>query len=90
MKNRSNKVVLKLTPIDPEKRFKQRVVDPLDVIAVRNQETNLWHMRFNAPAATPMNLQVQFTNFNRLIDFVSEHYSKRNLKIEEMIDEGTK
>lgn len=89
MKNRSNKVMLKLTPIDPTIKTRPgstNAMKDIDINAVRNSETNLWHVKFNPPRVTPMNLQIQFTNFNRLINFVSEHYAKHNLKIEEMTD----
>lgn len=88
MKNRSNKVILKFTPIDPNKRKpnSNSKTEDIETNAVRNPETNLWHIRHPAPVSTPPNLQIQFTNFNRLMDHITEYYSKRNLKIGEIID----
>ena len=86
--NRSDKIVIKLEHIEGTKKndkYNNHIGD-MDVNAIKNTQTNLWHLRYNAPAATPTPLQVQFTNFNRLLDFVSEYYHKRNLKVKDIID----
>lgn len=86
--NRSNKIVLKLVPIDPSKKadLHNNATKPIDVNAIRNKETNLWHIRYPQNVPSPMPLQVQFTKLDKLINHASDFYSKRNLKISEMID----
>jgi len=61
-------------------------IKSFSVNAIKNTQTNLWHLRYDAPVTTPVPLQQQFTNFNRLIDFAEKYYGRRNLKIKEMQD----
>ena len=88
--NRSDKVRLLLDKIDVNKTAKDKYSNDIDkeinVNAIKNTQINLWHLRYDAPVSTPVPLQQQFTNFNKLIDFAEKYYAKRNLKIKEMKD----
>ena len=89
--NRADKIKLLLDKIDENKIVKDSsghndMSKAISVNAIKNTQTNLWHLRYDAPVSTPVPLQQQFTNFNKLIDFAEKYYAKRNLKIKEMQD----
>ena len=89
--NRADKIKLVLDKIDESKIVRDSsgtndISKAINVNAIKNTQTNLWHLRYDAPATTPVPLQQQFTNFNKLIDFAEKYYGKRNLKIKEMKD----
>ena len=54
--------------------------------ALRNPNTNLWFLRYDPPVSTPITLQQQFTNFGALLKFAENYFSRRNIKIKEIID----
>ncbi len=86
--NRSDKIQLKLTKIDPSKKYDKHYNDTqdFDINAVKNTQTNLWTIRYPTAYVTPVPLQIQFTSFPKLIDYVHVYLTKRNLKIKEIID----
>jgi hypothetical protein len=86
--NRSDKIVIKLEHIPGTRKTDKfnNVIGDMNVNAIKNVQTNLWHLRYDPPATMPMSLQVQFTNFNRLLDFATDYYTKKNLRIKEILD----
>ena len=56
--------------------------------AIRNDDTNLWAMRYDPPAVIPEILRQQFTTFDGLLKHVTTYFNKRNIRIKEIVHEN--
>jgi hypothetical protein len=83
--------VLVLKPIDGKKPLSSTgMTDPglftgkNSLSAVMDTQTCLWTFKY-AQGTKPPVFNRQFTTFGRLLDFARYYYSKRNIKIEEVL-----
>lgn len=53
--------------------------------AIKDPQTCLWHMRYDS-GVLPEALKQKFTKFSSLVDYIKDYFSRRNVKIEEVID----
>ncbi|HXB13192.1 MAG TPA: hypothetical protein VNZ45_14495 [Bacteroidia bacterium] len=54
--------------------------------ALMDDQTNLWHFRYDARGKLPPELDSQtFTTYSALLKFATEYFSKRNIKVAEVL-----
>ena len=53
--------------------------------AVADPQTGLWTFKYEMGGVPPV-LRCQFTSFKKLLEFASDYYIKRNIRITEVID----
>lgn len=53
--------------------------------AIMDTQTCLWHMRQDH-GLLPQPLRQQFTGFTKLLNFVKDYYSRRNIVVDKIID----
>lgn len=53
--------------------------------AIKDPQFGLWTLKYDS-GILPEALKQQFTSFKVLLKFVTEYFTKRNIKVEEVID----
>jgi len=57
-------------------------------LQLKQDDTSLWYARYASPAHVPETMKQRFTNVNQLLKFIDLYYSKRNIRIKEVINDG--
>ncbi len=91
-KNLKTDIVFKLKPMEGKKPTSASgLVDNRlftgenNLHAVMDTQYSLWYLKYDNGAVPPP-LQQRFTSFSKLLNFVTDYYSKRNIEITEVHD----
>ncbi|MDE1830257.1 MAG: hypothetical protein KGI25_08040 [Thaumarchaeota archaeon] len=91
-KNKSNDRILVLEKIEGEKTLSSKgIVDNSlfngenKLHAIIDTQTMLWHLKYEN-GIIPPSFKQQFTSWTKLMNFVTEYYRRRNIRIAKVID----
>lgn len=91
-KNRSSDVVLELKGIEGKATLagygaidKDLFTGSNKLHAILDPQTMLWHLKYER-GVIPQELQQRFTHYDKLMNFVRNYFSKRNIEIVDVKD----
>lgn len=91
-KNRAVDIVLKLAPVDGKAPLsstglidKRLFTGDNRLHAIYDHQTHLWYLKYD-DGIVPDPLKQRFTGLQKMLDFVTGYFARRNIKIEEIID----